>query len=304
MSEAMHAAFGSALACKDPKAALEWMEKAFGFETTLLITDETGKPVHSEMSFGDGYIMVGDEWAENIKAPSSAGGANTQRISVHLPSGVDAHCERARAAGANVLMEPTDQPYGERAYLVIDPEGHTWDFSEPREFSEAAMKAAGYAVRQASDEPPRRTFFPDAYYRDAEAAVGWLEKAFGFEPTLTIEGDDGTIRAHLAYGGYQVAVGSEYRREGWPQRLSPKSIGGANTQTVHVQMTEDIDAHCERARKAGATIVAAPETQFYGDRTYRATDPEGHMWTFAQTVKSMTQDEWAAASGLKVTNSL
>jgi len=42
-----------------------------------------------------------------------------------------------------------------------------------------------------------------------------------------------------------------------------------------------------------------PEDQFYGDRTYRALDPEGHMWTFAQTVKVMTPGEWDAASGLK-----
>ena len=91
----------------------------------------------------------------------------------------------------------------------------------------------------------------------------------------------------------------------WAENIkAPASVAGANTQTVHVQLTEDIDAHCERARAAGARIAQEPETQFYGDRTYRAVDPEGHMWTFAQTVKVMTQDEWAAASGLKVTNSL
>ena len=61
---------------------------------------------------------------------------------------------------------------------------------------------------------------------------------------------------------------------------------------------EDIDAHCAHARKAGAKIAQEPETQFYGDRTYRAKDPEGHIWTFGVTVRKMTPDEWDKASGL------
>ena len=47
---------------------------------------------------------------------------------------------------------------------------------------------------------------------------------------------------------------------------------------------DELDAHCEVARKAGATIVAEPEDMFWGDRTYVATDPEGHRWTFAQPI--------------------
>jgi uncharacterized glyoxalase superfamily protein PhnB len=68
---------------------------------------------------------------------------------------------------------------------------------------------------------------------------------------------------------------------------------------VHVQLTDDIDAHCLRARDAGARIVAEPEDQFYGDRTYRAKDPEGHMWTFGQTLRIVSSEEMAKASGLK-----
>jgi uncharacterized glyoxalase superfamily protein PhnB len=66
-----------------------------------------------------------------------------------------------------------------------------------------------------------------------------------------------------------------------------------------VQLDADLDAHFEKARKAGAVILQAPETQFYGDRTYRAVDPEGHIWTFGQTVEEMTPAQWDEASGLK-----
>jgi uncharacterized glyoxalase superfamily protein PhnB len=131
MTEMSHrATLGSALAYRDPKAAIDWLEKAFGFETTLLLTDNDGNVAHSELSFGDGYIMVGNEWAENIKSPASVGGANTQTIHIQLTEGIDAHCERARAAGATIIQEPEDQFYGDRTYRALDPEGHMWTFGQ------------------------------------------------------------------------------------------------------------------------------------------------------------------------------
>jgi uncharacterized glyoxalase superfamily protein PhnB len=95
------ATFGSAVFYKDPFAALDWLEKAFGFERSMVISDQEEKLVHSEMKFGDGYIMVGSEWADFIASPASVGGKNTQTIHVHLNDGIDAHCERARAAGCD-----------------------------------------------------------------------------------------------------------------------------------------------------------------------------------------------------------
>jgi uncharacterized glyoxalase superfamily protein PhnB len=303
MSESTHrATFGSALACKDPLAELEWLEQAFGFDTTMKIVDESGKMVHSEMGFGNGYIMVGYEWTENVKAPGSAAAANTQNNAVGLTGGLDAHCEHARAAGAHIVMEPENQPYGARVYAAVDPEGHVWVFEEPAEAPDDAMEQAGYQIQQVvqpTGEQSNATFFPDAYYQDARAAIDWLARAFGFETQLILDNGDGQIRGHLALGNGRVAVSSEATPAGQPPRRSPLSVGNANTQNVHVQLTSHIDAHCDRARAAGARIVQEPETQFYGDRTYRAVDPEGHTWTFGQTVRVMSPEEWDAASGLK-----
>lgn len=58
---------------------------------------------------------------------------------------------------------------------------------------------------------------------------------------------------------------------------------------MHVDLTGDLDAHCARARAAGAVIAAEPGDQFYGDRTYRAVDPEGHVWTFSRHVRDVTR---------------
>ena len=122
--------FGSAVFYRDPWAALDWLEKAFGFERSMVITDKDGRLAHSEMKFGDGYLMVGSEWADFVASPASVGGKNTQSIHVQLRDGIDAHCERAKAAGAAILMEPADQFYGDRTYRARDLEGHVWSFAQ------------------------------------------------------------------------------------------------------------------------------------------------------------------------------
>jgi len=135
------------------------------------------------------------------------------------------------------------------------------------------------------------------FYQDAKAAYRWLEQAFGFEPLFVMLDAGGNLgHSEMTFGDSVVMVGNEWNTD----HRSPKSAGGKNTQTVHVQLAqgEDIDAHCERARKAGAEILQEPATQFYGDRTYRARDPEGHIWTFGVTEKRMTPEEWDKASGL------
>ena len=81
---------GSAVFYKDPFAALDWLEKAFGFERSIVITDAEGNLGHAEMKFGDGYIMVGAEWADHVASPLAVGGRNTQGIHVHLTDGIDA----------------------------------------------------------------------------------------------------------------------------------------------------------------------------------------------------------------------
>ncbi|HEX4209338.1 MAG TPA: VOC family protein [Candidatus Binataceae bacterium] len=140
--------FGSAVVYKDPFAALDWLERAFGFKRSMLITDKDGKLGHSEMKFGDGYIMVGSEWADFVASPASVARKNTQTIHVHLHDSVDAHCARARAAGAEIIREPEDQFYGHRTYMARDPEGHVWSFAQAvREVSrEEAEKASGLKI--------------------------------------------------------------------------------------------------------------------------------------------------------------
>ncbi|HEY2533243.1 MAG TPA: VOC family protein [Xanthobacteraceae bacterium] len=144
--------------------------------------------------------------------------------------------------------------------------------------------------------PQRPSFIPSLIYRDNSAALKWLQAAFGFEVSSVLtDANDNIVHAEMSHGDGIVMIGSEFTE--WAK--SPASVGGANTQRVHVQIEHGIDMHCERARKAGATIAMEPADQFYGARSYMAVDLEGHHWTFSQTIKHISAEAMEHASGFK-----
>ena len=137
------------------------------------------------------------------------------------------------------------------------------------------------------------------YYSDPAAAIDWLCRAFGFEVRLKVEDDDGGIvHSELTFGEGLIMVGGSGRsdegKEAWQtMQKSPREVGGANTQAACL-FVDDVDAHCAVAREAGAVIVREPVTTDYGDdywtdRSYGCTDPEGHMWWFMQRLRSGPQ---------------
>jgi uncharacterized glyoxalase superfamily protein PhnB len=135
-------------------------------------------------------------------------------------------------------------------------------------------------------------------YRDPKAALRFLEQAFGFELFMLLEDADGRlVHSEMRLDGSVIMVGYEWSDE----YKSPASIGGKVTQALHIGVESDIDAHCERVRATGFEILAEPETQFYGDRTYRCRDPEGHIWTVSQNVREVSREEAEEVSGLKIT---
>ena len=127
---------------------------------------------------------------------------------------------------------------------------------------------------------------PYLFYEDVADALVWLGEAFGFRERMRMRGPDG----HTRHAEMDVATdgvilmgcpGPEYRN---PKRL------GARTSTLYIQV-DDVDAHCARARAAGASIIEEPANQEYGDRRYAAEDPEGHRWYFAQRLRKAADPE-------------
>lgn len=129
------------------------------------------------------------------------------------------------------------------------------------------------------------------FYDDAAAAIDWLCRAFGFEVRLKVEGEGGRIEhSELVYGeGLIMVGGTGGDRPGQGHMVSPRSTNGGNTQTLCV-FVDDVDAHCAHAVDSGARVFRELETNDYGeeywsDRTYGATDPEGHQWYFIQRMR-------------------
>jgi PhnB protein len=129
---------------------------------------------------------------------------------------------------------------------------------------------------------------PYLLYEDVAGALDFLSKAFGFRERLRSAEDDGTVtHADMELGGDTIMMGDP-----GPDYVSPKRGGHPGSQ-VHVYV-DDVEGHFERAKAAGATILAEPKDQPYGDRRYDAEDPEGHRWSFAQRIRDVPPEEWGA----------
>ncbi len=129
---------------------------------------------------------------------------------------------------------------------------------------------------------PRIT--PNVFYADLAGALEFLGKAFGFETRMSMPGPDGSImHAEMELHDGVVMISPTSGNDAWK---SPKSLDGSVTQGLYVYV-DNVDAHCVRARAAGAKIHSELEDMFWGDRTYVATDPEGHRWTFAERTRDV-----------------
>jgi uncharacterized glyoxalase superfamily protein PhnB len=125
-------------------------------------------------------------------------------------------------------------------------------------------------------------------YSDPDAAIVWLEDAFGFMPYAIYRDDSGAVmHAELVFGNGMIMIGPSAKGAFSKRFMAmPRDCGNRCTQAVCV-IVDDVDAHHAKAVAAGAEIVMAPEDQSYGARTYAARDPEGHVWSFGD------YDPWA-----------
>ena len=124
---------------QDAQKAIDWLCAAFGFQVRIQVPGENGKIMHAELTYGDGVIMVADPndhhaGAEIRKPPSAVGGANTQCLFAYVDD-VQAHHDRAKAAGARVVEELRENDYGpdywtDRSYQCVDLGGHHWWFAQ------------------------------------------------------------------------------------------------------------------------------------------------------------------------------
>ncbi len=147
----------AALFYEDPRVAIDWLCRAFGFTKRLVVDGKDGRIEHSELEFGEALLMVGGAgkayperagtWKARCSSPRMLGGAMTANLCLFVDD-VDAHCAHARQHGAVICQEPVTTDYGEdywtdRCYGAIDPEGHVWWFLQRLRTGAAERQARG-----------------------------------------------------------------------------------------------------------------------------------------------------------------
>lgn len=129
---------------------------------------------------------------------------------------------------------------------------------------------------------PASVVIPQLVYDDVTEAIAWLCDAFGFVERWRA----GDHRAQLEVPGGGCVVVTEPR--------TSKALRGQWSVMIRVP---DVDAHHQRARAHGATIVSPPSDFPYGERQYAAGDLGGHYWDFTQSIADLAPEDWGGASG-------
>ena len=124
---------------------------------------------------------------------------------------------------------------------------------------------------------PPATIIPVLGYPDITAASHWLRDAFGFKVRLRI----GDHRVQMMFGDGALILTQIHSRE------------MRQCQSVHVRV-EDAEAVFERAVAKGAKVIAATADYPYGERQFTVDDPDGHRWTFSQSIADVDPASWGA----------
>jgi uncharacterized glyoxalase superfamily protein PhnB len=118
---------------RNAPAAIEWLCSSFGFEKHAVHANPDGTIAHAQLSFGNGMIILGSvletetEWGSLIRQPDEIGGAETQSAYL-IVNDADTVCARAKACGAEIVIDIRDEDYGGRGFSCRDPEGRLWNF--------------------------------------------------------------------------------------------------------------------------------------------------------------------------------
>jgi uncharacterized glyoxalase superfamily protein PhnB len=234
----------------DGPAAIEWLTAALGFEKHTDDRTPDGAVAHADLRFGSGVIGVSSIGASKPDSPWSK---VRQGIYIQVDD-PDAFHARAKAAGADIVSPLTDTDYGSRDFTIRDPGGRLFGFGT-------------YSMGSVGGPPALWAEFCSS---DVAAAKAWLERAIGFTTRLAVphEGDPSRLmHAELRLGESALMISG----------ATPSANESGSELVVHLRV-EDPDAHCARARQAGARIVREPQTASYGARFYSLRDSEGFGW--------------------------
>lgn len=235
---------------QQPAELIDFLTKSFGAEEKFRTTGSAGG-MHAEVRIGDSMVMIGG--APHIPALPTA-------IHLYVPDVDDAY-QRAIDAGAKSLMEPADQPYGERGAGVEDLGGNRWYIATP-------------FVPLTNIAKNLRTVTVYFHPIGAQRFIDFVTNAFGGSELMRHAENDMIMHAKVQIGDSVIELG-EART---PDQPLPTAI---------YLYVDDVDAVYEQAVKAGGVSMLAPTTQDYGDRNAWVKDPFDNVWYIAAPVRGL-----------------
>lgn len=226
---------------------LDFLTTVFDATETFSIKGSLGG-VHREVRVGDSMLMLGEGGVEGEFPFSPAA------FHVYVPD-ADATFQRAIAAGATSLGDPADRPYGERAGFVRDSFGNQWYI------------ATAFGASHVPEG--RRAVTPFVHPRGVPDYIEFLKRAFNAEVEIRAEHQGIVMHARLKIGSGAIEMG-DTQGQSEPMR------------TGFYLYVPDADAVYAQAVAAGATPLAAPTDQSYGDRMGSVMDAQGITWFIAR----------------------
>lgn len=133
--------------------------------------------------------------------------------------------------------------------------------------------------KERNDRLHGATLIPNLVYHDADEAIIWLDRAFGFTVLLRVEGEGGKVAHAQLVRDEMMLMLSSVRDDEFGKRFDTPQAKGFSTQGVYI-IVEDVAASYERALAAGAQVVMPLQSQDYGGEGFTVSDPEGHIWSF------------------------
>jgi PhnB protein len=243
------------LVAQDGPALMEFAKQAFGAEETFRTVGSAGG-LHGEVRIGDSMLMIGG----GIPGREFRSTANTHALHLYVPD-CDVVYEQALQAGATSLDEPRDQEYGERSGGVKDPVGNFWYI----------------ATHQGETYTPKGLNSVNVYMHPlrAEPVINFLKRAFGAREIAKYASPDGVVHhAEISVGDSVIEMGEAHGK--YPPM-----------PTMFYLYVPDCDAIYQRALQAGATSIAEPVDQPYGDRSGGVKDAFGNQWYIATHIKDV-----------------
>ena len=243
------------LVAADGLALLEFVKQGLGAEELMRAVMPTG--VHAEVRIGDTTLMMGG----GLAGKKFPGTLQPSALHVYVED-ADAVTRKAVAAGATLLDEPRDQPYGERSSTVKDAAGNFWYI----------------ATAKGQSHVPKGLFSVNPYLhpRRAEPLISFLKRAFGGEEVAKYASPDGVVQHAV------VKVGDSVLEMG-------EAHGKYETmEAMFYLYVPNMEAVYRQALAAGATSFQEPTDQPYGDRNAGVKDAFGNKWYIATHVKDVS----------------